>query len=74
MKEVDYKKDANAVGSVFIWFVILCSLFAFALGISENDYNEQVKAGKDFSSHSKQEEEYTGNTFGEWFDYMFKEN
>lgn len=38
--------DSNAVGGVFIFFVIFAILFAFIIGSSENEYNQKIESGE----------------------------
>jgi hypothetical protein len=39
-------KDSNAVGGVFIFFIILVVLFAFIVGQSEDEYKRKVASGE----------------------------
>lgn len=41
----------------------------FAIGLSEEDYNSKVSSGEIIEESA---EEYTGDSFGEWFDYVFE--
>lgn len=61
-------KESNSVGGMFIAFILLVFMLVFAIGTSENEYKERTTQGETFTA-----EPYTGDSMGEWFEYVYNE-
>lgn len=75
MSNENRKKDESAVGGIMLFAMLLAIAFIFMLGASEGSYSEKVSeqglSQEEAYGNAKFSENYDGDSFSEWYNYVF---